>query len=146
MFHYNLSPIALSNIVLFSQLDFSSSLRVTEVGRIPSFRDSSLAWVIDEVGQYVARSNAKIENLRAIVEIAKVQDRFRHRVDLAPSDIREVVTRRVLSKKEHALPQLHALYQQTQGRSLQLVVCKIPRAIAMIWRQMSSCSFTHRFA
>jgi signal transduction histidine kinase len=44
-----------------------------------------------------------------------VQDRFRHRVDLAPSDIREVVTRRVLSKKERALPQLHALYQQTQA-------------------------------
>ncbi len=38
------------------------------VGRVPSFRDSSLAWVIDEVGQYVDRSNAKIENLRAIVE------------------------------------------------------------------------------
>jgi len=44
-----------------------------------------------------------------------VQDRFRHRVDLAPSDIRKVVTRRVLSKKERALPQLHALYQQTQA-------------------------------
>ena len=33
------------------------------------------------------------------VELAKLQDRFRYRVDLAPSDIREVATKRVLAKK-----------------------------------------------
>jgi len=96
-------------------------------------KGQALVFIIDEVGQHVARSGDKIEDLRATieefgkvgknllklrkipapcwvvvtsqekldevvaaidskrVEIAKLQDRFRHRVDLAPSDIREVV-------------------------------------------------------
>ncbi|HXH41397.1 MAG TPA: BREX system P-loop protein BrxC, partial [Thermoanaerobaculia bacterium] len=99
----------------------------------------ALVFIIDEVGQHVARSGDKIEDLRATIEefgkvsknllkarkiiapcwivvtsqekldevvaaidskrvdIAKLQDRFRHRVDLAPSDIREVATKRVLA-------------------------------------------------
>src|SRR5437762_975507 len=108
----------------------------------------ALVFIIDEVGQHVARSGDKIEDLRATVEefgkigknllrarkitapcwvvvtsqekldevvsalgddkridLAKLQDRFRHRVDLAPSDIREVATRRVLAKKPQAEPQ-----------------------------------------
>ena len=103
-------------------------------------------FIIDEVGQHVARSGDKIEDLRATVEefgkvgknllkarkiiapcwivvtsqekldevvaaidskrveLAKLQDRFHYRVDLAPSDIREVATKRVLAKKEPAVP------------------------------------------
>ncbi len=118
----------------------------------------ALAFVIDEVGQYVATSNAKIENLRAIVEtfgresqrlvrtgqlsapvwtvitsqerldqivsalgntevgIAKVQDRFRHKVDLAPADIREVASRRVLSKRPTATAPLTQLFTAHQGQ------------------------------
>lgn len=117
----------------------------------------ALVLVIDEVGQHVARSGDKIEDLRATieeygkvgrnllkarkipapcwivvtsqekldevvaaidskrVELAKLQDRFRHRVDLAPSDIREVATRRVLAKKDDALPILRKLYSENQG-------------------------------
>jgi hypothetical protein len=100
------------------------------------------------VGQHVARSGDKIEDLRATVEefgkvgknllkahkipapcwivvtsqekldevvaaidsrrveLAKLQDRFRYRIDLAPSDIREVATKRVLAKKPEAEPTL----------------------------------------
>jgi len=118
----------------------------------------ALVLVIDEVGQHVARSGDKIEDLRATVEefgkvgknllkarkipapcwiivtsqekldevvaaidskrveLAKLQDRFRHRVDLAPSDIREVATRRVLQKKENAVPLLKKLYRENQGQ------------------------------
>ncbi len=117
----------------------------------------ALVLVIDEVGQHVARSGDKIEDLRATieefgkvgrnllkarkipapcwivvtsqekldevvaaidskrVELAKLQDRFRHRVDLAPSDIREVATRRVLAKKDDALPILRKHYSANQG-------------------------------
>jgi len=117
----------------------------------------ALVLVIDEVGQHVARSGDKIEDLRATieefgkvgrnllkarkipapcwivvtsqekldemvaaidskrVELAKLQDRFRHRVDLAPSDIREVATRRVLAKKDEAFPVLRKLYNGSQG-------------------------------
>src|SRR4029453_9974647 len=118
----------------------------------------ALVFIIDEVGQHVARSSDKIEDLRATVEefgkvaknllkvrkiiapcwivvtsqekldevvaaidskrvdIAKLQDRFRYRVDLAPSDIREVATKRVLAKeKDEAVPLLRKLFMENQG-------------------------------
>jgi hypothetical protein len=117
----------------------------------------AVAFIIDEVGQHVARSDDKIDDLRATVEefgrigrnllkerkipapcwivatsqekldevvaaidskrveFAKLQDRFRYRVDLAPSDIREVATRRVLAKKEDAVLLLRELYNRNQG-------------------------------
>jgi hypothetical protein len=118
----------------------------------------ALAFIIDEVGQYVARSGDKIEDLRAVVEqfgkesknrlkakkiiapiwvmvtsqekldevvaaldskrveLAKLQDRFRHRIDMAPADIREVATRRVLAKTAEAEKLLQRLYQESQGQ------------------------------
>jgi hypothetical protein len=117
----------------------------------------ALVFIIDEVGQHVARSGDKIEDLRATieefgkvgrnllkarkiiapcwivvtsqekldevvaaidskrVEIAKLQDRFRYRVDLAPSDIREVATKRVLAKRDEAVPLLRKLFTENQG-------------------------------
>ena len=101
----------------------------------------AFAFVVDEMGQYVARSGERLENLRAVVEqfgkesldrlkarkipgpawiivtaqeklqdvydylatgridLPKLQDRFKHQIDLSPADIREVATRRVLRKK-----------------------------------------------
>lgn len=118
----------------------------------------ALVWVVDEVGQHVARSDDKIEDLRAVVQefglvgrnlvrarklkapawmivtsqekleevvsaldskrvqLAKLQDRFRHRVDLAPSDIREVATKRVLAKTDKAEPVLKKLFSESQGQ------------------------------
>jgi hypothetical protein len=117
----------------------------------------AIAFIIDEVGRYVAHSANKIEDLRALVEqfgevsknrlksrqaiapvwiivtsqekldevvdaigtkrvqIAKLQDRFRHRVDLAPADIREVATKRVLAKKSEAESVLKKLFNDSQG-------------------------------
>lgn len=117
----------------------------------------AIAFIIDEVGRYVAHSANKIEDLRALVEqfgevsknllrtkkaiapvwvivtsqekldevvdaigltrmqIAKLQDRFRHRVDLAPADIREVATKRVLAKRPEAEPLLKKLFNESQG-------------------------------
>lgn len=118
----------------------------------------ALMFIIDEVGQYVAQSAAKIEDLRAVVEefgkqgknrvkqrqvvapvwivvtsqekldevvdaigskrvqLAKLQDRFRYHIDLAPSDIREVATKRVLAKREEAVPLLKQRYIAMQGQ------------------------------
>jgi hypothetical protein len=50
------------------------------------------------------------------VDLAKLQDRFRYKVDLAPSDIREVATRRVLAKRSEAVPTLRKLYRDHQGQ------------------------------
>ena len=121
-------------------------------------KGKALAFIIDEVGQHVARSGDKIEDLRATIEefgkvgrnllkarkisapcwivvtsqeklnevvaaidskrvdLAKLQDRFRYRVDLAPSDIREVATKRVLVKKTEAVKSLKKLFSDNQGQ------------------------------
>ena len=121
-------------------------------------KGKALAFIIDEVGQHVARSGDKIEDLRATieefgkvgknllkehkisapcwivvtsqekldevvaaidskrVELAKLQDRFRYRVDLAPSDIREVATKRVLAKKTEAEKTLKKVFSDNQGQ------------------------------
>ena len=121
-------------------------------------KGKALVFIIDEVGQHVARSGDKIEDLRATieefgrvgknllkerkiiapcwivvtsqekldevvaaidskrVELAKLQDRFHYRVDLAPSDIREVATKRVLAKKTEAEQSLKKLFSQNQGQ------------------------------
>ncbi len=118
----------------------------------------ALVFIMDEVGQYVARSSDKIEDLRVLVELfgrigknyvkdkkitapvwivvtsqekldevvaaldskrvrlATLQDRFKYRFDMAPADIREVATRRVLSKKDAAEPLLRQIYQSAQGQ------------------------------
>src|SRR6266576_97769 len=120
-------------------------------------KGKALAFIIDEVGQHVARSGDKIEDLRATVEefgkvgknllkegkiiapcwivvtsqekldevvaaidskrveLAKLQDRFHHRVDLAPADIREVATKRVLAKKDAATGVLKKLFKDNEG-------------------------------
>jgi hypothetical protein len=121
-------------------------------------KGKALVFIIDEVGQHVARSGDKIEDLRATieefgkvgknllkegkiiapcwivvtsqekldevvaaidskrVELAKLQDRFRYRVDLAPSDIREVATKRVLAKNDNAEAPLKKLFAENQGQ------------------------------
>lgn len=117
----------------------------------------AIVFIIDEVGQHVARSGDKIEDLRATVEefgkigknlaksrqipapcwiivtsqekleevvaaidskrveLAKLRDRFKWPVDLAPSDIREVATKRVLAKKPEAEPVLAQMFNENQG-------------------------------
>jgi hypothetical protein len=118
----------------------------------------AVAYVVDEVGAYVARSEEKIEDLRAVVEqfgkesknrlkagravgpvwvvvtsqekldevvaaidskrvqLARLQDRFRYRIDLAPADIREVATKRVLGKTDDGRKTLSRLYRDHEGQ------------------------------
>lgn len=118
----------------------------------------ALVFIIDEVGQYVARSSEKIDDLRVVieqfgrigknllkahkivaptwivvtsqekldevvaaldskrVELARVQDRFKYKVDMAPSDIREIAMRRVLAKRAEAVSVLEKLYRSSQGQ------------------------------
>src|ERR1700688_2811793 len=121
-------------------------------------KGKALVFIIDEVGQHVARSGDKIEDLRATieefgkvgknllkerkiiapcwivvtsqekldevvaaidskrVELAKLQDRFRYRVDLGASDIRKAATKRVLAKKPEAERPLKKLFSENQGQ------------------------------
>jgi hypothetical protein len=123
----------------------------------------AFAFVVDEMGQYVARSGERLENLRAVVEqfgresqhrlkagqipgpawiivtaqeklvevynylatgridLPKLQDRFKHQIDLSPADIREVATKRVLKKKADKIGVLRGLFQSAGATLLQNV-------------------------
>jgi len=50
------------------------------------------------------------------IELARLQDRFPIRIDLAPADIAEITTRRVLQKKSQFRETLKDLYRQNEGR------------------------------
>jgi len=118
----------------------------------------AFVFIVDEMGQYVARSAEKLENLRAVVEqfgrvslerlkkrqipapawiivtaqekleevydyigsgrveLPKLQDRFKHRIDLSPADIREVATKRVLNKTDEGRKVLAELFRKYEGR------------------------------
>lgn len=109
----------------------------------------SLIFVIDEVGQFVARDVQKMLDLQGVVqnlgrqgrgklwlivtsqekltelvsgldgnrvELPRLMDRFPLQVHLEPSDISEVASKRVLSKKAEAQKQLRALFEQHRGR------------------------------
>lgn len=124
-------------------------------------------FIIDEVGQYVARSADKILDLQGIVrefghygrnmvakkraiapvwiivtsqekldevvasidskrvELAKLQDSFKYHVDLAPADIREVASKRVLTKNEAGVIELQRWYAKAQGQLN--TFCKLER-------------------
>ncbi|HXF72495.1 MAG TPA: BREX system P-loop protein BrxC [Actinomycetota bacterium] len=109
-----------------------------------------LVFVVDEVGQYVARSERRMFDLMGLahavqkergriflavtsqekledvveslegrrIELAKVRERFPLTVDLIPSDIEEVVARRVLDKRAEAAQQLRRVFQAHRNRLL----------------------------
>lgn len=71
-------------------------------------------WVVVTSQEKLDEVVAALDSKR--VELAKLQDRFKYRIDLAPSDIREVATRRVLAKKAEAVPILKNLFSASQGQ------------------------------
>ena len=71
-------------------------------------------WIVVTSQEKLDEVVAAIDSKR--VELAKLQDRFRYRVDLAPSDIREVATKRVLAKKTEAEKPLKKLFSENQGQ------------------------------
>lgn len=56
------------------------------------------------------------------IELARLKDRFPIEIDLAPADIAEVTSKRVLTKKAGAIPQLAKIYEDNQHRLNQCTV------------------------
>lgn len=71
-------------------------------------------WVVVTSQEKLDEVVAALDSKR--VELAKLQDRFRYRIDLAPADIREVATRRVLAKTPEAPRVLGELFQRSEGQ------------------------------
>jgi len=94
----------------------------------------NLIFVVDEVGQFVARTVNKMLDLQGIVqalgrvgkgkfwvlddsrvELARLMDRFPLQVHLEPNDISEVTSKRVLAKTSDAEKTLAQLYEANRG-------------------------------
>lgn len=103
---------------------------VDEIGQYTArelTRIGDLQGVIESFGQVgrgkiwlIATSQEKLEAILDIyerdrTELARLQDRFGHKVFLNPSDIREVASHRVLAKKAAAEPEIRGLYQRHSG-------------------------------
>lgn len=120
---------------------------------------SRIVFVVDEVGQYVARDRARMLDLQGIahafqkklgalwliatsqetlddvvdslegskVELARVQDRFPLRIDLLPSDIEEVTSRRVLDKSADGADAVRAAVDGSWNKLQSHVLLSSPR-------------------
>lgn len=103
---------------------------VDEIGQYTArdlTRIGDLQGVIESFGQVgrgkiwlIATSQEKLEAILDIyerdrTELARLQDRFGHKVFLNPSDIREVASHRVLHKKASAESAIRGLYQRHSG-------------------------------
>jgi hypothetical protein len=137
-----------------NKADISPGKLADRVGELMKRRrpGRSLMFVVDEVGQFVARDVQKMLDLQAIVqslgvkgrgkhwvvvtsqeklgelvsglddkkiELARLMDRFPLQVHLEPSDISEVTSRRVLSKKAAAQTELGQIFDEHRGRLTQ---------------------------
>jgi hypothetical protein len=111
-------------------------------------QDRNVVFVVDEIGQYTARSLSHIGDLQGVIEsfgqvgrgktwliatsqekleaildiydkdrtqLARLQDRFDHKVSLKPGDIRDVASHRVLAKKADAEKELRELFRRQMG-------------------------------
>lgn len=76
--------------------------------RVQAGKAVAPVWVIVTSQEKLDEVVAAIDDKR--VELAKLQDRFRIPIDMAPADIREVATKRVLSKTAAAEPLLRSRY------------------------------------
>jgi len=82
--------------------------------RVKARKAAGPAWIVVTSQEKLEDVVAAIDSKR--VELAKLQDRFRYRIDLAPADIREVATRRVLGKTDAGRKVLTALYRGIHGQ------------------------------
>lgn len=82
--------------------------------RVKANRAVAPTWVIITSQERLDEVVSALGTQKRIL-MAKVQDRFHYKVDLSPADIREVTTRRVLSKNDEGKAQLEKLFATHEG-------------------------------
>ena len=86
---------------------------------------TSPAWIVITSQEKLDEVVAAIDDKR--VDLPRLQDRFKYQINMAPADIREVATKRILAKKNDAAEALLVdLFQESEG-SLN-VACKLERS------------------
>lgn len=104
--------------------------------RIKAGRLAAPTWVIVTAQERLEEVTSAMGDDKRVL-LAKVQDRFQHRVDLSPADIREVATRRVLAKNGDAEKVLSRLFAENQGRLN--ITCQLERTNR--WSELTEAEF-----
>jgi hypothetical protein len=81
--------------------------------RVKARKAVAPVWIVVTSQEKLDEVTAAIDSKR--VDIAKLQDRFKYRFDLGPTDIREVTSRRVLAKTKAAEKELRKLFRDHEG-------------------------------
>ena len=82
--------------------------------RIKARKAKAPIWVIVTAQEKLDEVTSAMGDDRRVL-LAKVRDRFAFEIDLSPADIREVATKRVLSKTDSGHRALEALFADNQG-------------------------------
>jgi hypothetical protein len=85
-----------------------------KAGKIPG-----PAWIIVAAQEKLQEISNRLAPSR--IDLPKLQDHFKYRIDLSPADIREAVARRVLRKKEIQEPVLRKLFRDCGASLIQNV-------------------------
>ncbi|NCC31234.1 MAG: BREX system P-loop protein BrxC, partial [Chloroflexia bacterium] len=104
--------------------------------RIKAGRLAAPTWVIVTAQERLEEVTSALGDEKRVL-LAKVQDRFQHRVDLSPADIREVATRRVLAKNDSGTRALGRVFAENQGRLN--IACQLERTNR--WSELSEAEF-----
>ena len=104
--------------------------------RIKAGQLAAPTWVIVTAQERLEEVTSALGDDKRVL-LAKVQDRFQHRVDLSPADIREVATRRVLAKNADGVHALGLLFAEHQGRLN--MACQLERTNR--WSELNEAEF-----
>ena len=98
-------------------LDLSAivqALGVESKSRLLKKKAAAPTWLIVTSQEKLNEIVSALDDRR--IELARLKDRFPIEIDLAPADIAEVTSKRVLTKKAGVIPQLAKIYEDNQHR------------------------------
>jgi len=98
-------------------LDLSAivqALGVESKNRLLRKKAAAPTWLIVTSQEKLNEIVSALDDRR--IELARLKDRFPIEIDLAPADIAEVTSKRVLTKKAGVIPQLTKIYEDNQHR------------------------------
>jgi len=99
------------------------ALGIEGKNRVNSKQTSSPAWLVVTSQEKLNEIVSSLDDKR--IELARLKDRFPNEVNIEPTDIAEITSKRVLSKKTSALPVISKLFTEKESRLNQC--CKLEK-------------------